>query len=50
LIGFGNNQITLAKIVNKHPKDDLRIKGIEPDKLIARMAILPILDAMVIMP
>jgi hypothetical protein len=50
LISFGIDRITFAKMINNHPKYDLRIKGIKPDKLITRMAILPTFSAMVIMP
>jgi hypothetical protein len=50
LISFGIDQITFAKMINNHPKYDLRIKGIKPDKLITHMAILPAFGTKVIMP
>jgi hypothetical protein len=50
LIAFGVDRITLAKINNSHPKNDLRIKGMKPGVWIIRMGILSNFGAMVIVP
>jgi hypothetical protein len=50
LLDFSIDRVTLAKTINNHLRYYLRIKGIKPDKLITRMAILPTSSAMVIMP
>jgi hypothetical protein len=50
LIAFGIDRITLAKIIDNHPKHDLRIKGMKPGVRIIRIGILPAFGAMVITP
>ena len=50
MIAFGIDRINLAKIINSHPKHDLRIKGMKLGVWIIRMGILPNFGAMVFMP